>query len=502
MPKRLRVDKYNDAAEALVSKARQLDVYAIGRIMDSQGRSLTINNGRLEGISTGSGLGIGVSVFTKSGHTGFVSSDRITPDIVRDLVATAARLAHSSSVFGTEPNNAVFEIESNGVSTLATDFKTLEETSYDEQVKQLHETNALVRSFGENLSVRTSHGVNDPHWRIIRSDGTDVSFDTPHASVGVGITLTGENGKTVSTNAAVSGPDSSVLLDPLFQERLELRARKMSALAHNLIDAPRPKGGSYKIVIDYALAKGLAHEAFGHASETDGMETSILGENGRMKVGEQMAATSVTITDGPVLGDYAYQPISANGMPRQTVEILKDGILLGGLGDLFSAGKAGVAITGAERIESYRNLPVPRMTNIRISVANPIPFDTRFELVTPEELRETMLSNGLMNPDEQVLYLSGYKGGQVNPKDGDFVFNCASIYALNEIENGKPKLYQPAIFSGKVLSALHSILAGIGPILLDAQGSCGKNGQSVPSSGGANSFIVIDRNENVTIGGD
>jgi TldD protein len=221
-----------------------------------------------------------------------------------------------------------------------------------------------------------------------------------------------------------------------------------------------------------------------------------------MLVGEQMAASRVTIIDGPVLGDYAYQPVSANGMPRQTVEILKDGILLGGLADLFSAKKVGVPVTGAERIESYRNLPVPRMTNIRISVANPIPFNTRFEMVSPEELREVLLSNGLMKPDESVLYLSGYKGGQVNPKDGDFVFNCACIYALNELDNGQPKLYQPAIFSGKVLSALHSILAGIGPILLDAQGQCGKNGQSVPSSGGANMVVVIDRNENVTIGGD
>ncbi len=501
MPKKLRVEKYTEAVEALLQRARELDVYAIGRVMDSQGRSMTINNGRLEGISTGSAVGIGVSVFTKDGHTGFVSSDRITPEVARDLIDTAARLARSSSAFGTEPNKAVFEIESNGVQTIATDFMTLDETSYDEQVRQLQEANALARSYNSELSVRSSHGVSDPHWRIVRSDGTDISFDTPHASVSIGLTMNGSNGKSVSTFGAVSGPDSSVLLDPAFKERLELRTRKAAMLAQNLVHAPQPKGGSYKIVIDYALAKGLAHEAFGHASETDGMETSILGKDGVMKVGEQMAASRVTITDGPVLGDYAYQPVSANGMPRQTVEILKDGILMGGLGDLFSAGKAGVPITGAERIESYRNLPVPRMTNIRISVANPIPFNTRFELVTPEELREVLLSNGLMQRDEPVLYLSGYKGGQVNPKDGDFVFNCASIYALHELEDGKPKLYQPAIFSGKVLSALHSILAGIGPILLDAQGHCGKNGQSVPSSGGANSFVVIDRNDNVTIGG-
>ncbi|MEI7556431.1 TldD/PmbA family protein [Candidatus Chlorohelix sp.] len=502
MPKKLRVTKYDDTVEVLLRRALELDVYAIGRIMDTQGRSMTINNGRLEGISTGSGMGVGVSVFTREGYTGFASSDRVTPESAHKIVETAAKLAFSSRGFGAEPNRAVFEIASNGIQTVATDYKTLTETSYEEQVQRLKECNEQIREYGTNLAVRSSHWVNDTHWRIVRSDGTDISFDLPHAAVGANITLTGASGTAVSTYAAVSGPDVSVLLDNAYSEKLDLRARKMADLAQKLVDAPRVRGGNYKLVIDYALAKGLAHEAFGHASETDGMETSILGKDGKMRLGEQLAATGVTITDGSELGDYAYQPISANGMPRQTVEILKDGVLRAGLADLFSAAKAGVPITGAERIESYRNLPIPRMSNIRISVANPIPLATRFELVTPLELREALLSNGLMQADEQVLYLSGYKGGQVNPKDGDFVFNCASIYALHELENGNPKLYQPAIFSGKVLSALHSILAGIGPVLLDAQGHCGKAGQSVPSSGGANSFIVIDRNENVTIGGD
>ena len=270
-----------------------------------------------------------------------------------------------------------------------------------------------------------------------------------------------------------------MLLSELFQERLELRVKKSAGLAQQLVNAPQIKGGNYKLVIDYALAKGLAHEAFGHASETDGMETSILGKAGKMRLGENMAASMVTITDGPVLGDYAYQPFSANGMPRQTIDILKDGVLQAGLGDLFSAGKAGVPISGAERIESYRNLPLPRMTNIRITVKDPVPFETRFELVTPQELRETLIQSGLLKEGEPALYLAGYKGGQVNPKEGDFVFNCVAIYDLSQPDL---PLYQPAIFSGKVLAALHSILGGLGPLHLDAMGHCGKGGQSVPSS--------------------
>jgi TldD protein len=499
MPKSLRVEKYSEALTALLKRAEELGVYAIGRVQDSKGRSMTVNNGRLERIDTGSAVGIGVQVFTKEGNTGFVSSDQVTPESCREMVETAARLARSASAFGTETNQAVFEIDSNGQQIIATDFKTLNETSYDEQVKTLKAANEQARTYGNDLSVRSWHGVSDPHWRIVRSDGTDIMFDTPHASVGMALTVAASNGgKAATVNSSVSGPDAAVLLDAAYQERLELRTKKAAGLAQRLITAPQIKGGNYKLVIDYALAKGLAHEAFGHASETDGMETSILGQDGKMRLGEKVAAAIVTITDGPVLGDYAYQPISANGMPRQTVEILKQGILQAGLGDLFSAGKAGVPISGAERIESYRNLPLPRMTNIRITVDNPATLNTRFELVTPEELRAALLQNGFLKEGEPALYLAGYKGGQVNPKDGDFVFNCVAIYDLND---PGLTLYQPAIFSGKVLAALHSILGGLGPLHLDAMGHCGKGGQSVPSSGGAHSFVVIDRNDNVTIGG-
>ena len=171
---------------------------------------------------------------------------------------------------------------------------------------------------------------------------------------------------------------------------------------------------------------------------------------------------------------------------------------MAGLGDLFSAGRAGVPISGAERIESYRSLPLPRMTNIRITVKDPVPFDTRFEEVTPEELRAKLLEAGSIKEGEQALYLAGYTGGQVMPKEGDFVFNCVAIYDLSQLE---PALYQPAIFSGKVLSALKSIMGGLGPLHLDAQGHCGKGGQSVPSSGGSHSFVVLERNDNVFIGG-
>src|SRR5207302_4694640 len=97
--------------------------------------------------------------------------------------------------------------------------------------------------------------------------------------------------------AAVSGADAGVLWGAESRTRMEKRSARAAALARELLDAEAAPAGHYKIVMDYALAKGLAHEAFGHAAETDGMTTSILGRDGKMRLGETLAAAHVTITD-------------------------------------------------------------------------------------------------------------------------------------------------------------------------------------------------------------
>jgi TldD protein len=78
------------------------------------------------------------------------------------------------------------------------------------------------------------------------------------------------------------------------------------------------------------------------------------------------------------------------------------------------------------------------------------------------------------------------------------VFNCAAIY---ELSTTAVKLFKPGIFSGRIEAVLHSIARGYGRLRLDAAGTCGKAGQSVPSSGGSHHFLLIDENPQVRIGG-
>lgn len=495
----LRTDAYSGAAETLLREALNQGVFAIGRFQNHRSLSLTVTAGVTEQIQSAAFSGMAVQVFTHEGHAGFASSNVVDAETATALVRRAAGLARASAALDAERNTEFRTFQSRGRE------QVIPPQPFPFEAASIPEMEGILSVFNRGaaydprLAVRTAFGLYEDDWRVVRSDGRDVSFRIPRAAAYNTISARG-NGRSASGRASTSGAGLELLLDGERVQQLEKRTRSASELCSNLLEASRVKSGHYRIVIDYALAKGLAHEAFGHAAEADYMEESILGDSeGRFRTGQVVAAPFVSIEDGPITGDYAYQPVGANGEPRQQVTIIEHGVLRSALADQFSAARAGVKAVGADRAESYLHIPCPRMSNIRLIVDNPLPLDRPGDEVTPSELKAILEQNGLRQKGETVLYLTGYKGGQVDPAHGDFVFNCTGIYRLDDTGT---TLHLPAIFSGKVLSALGSIAAGIGPVLADAMGTCGKRGQGVPSSGGSHAFLVINANDEITIGGE
>lgn len=493
----MRVDNYQPIVDLCRESGAAKALYYIARIQNRKELAVHINNGKTEEVTTGNLEGIGIQVFNAAGLMGFAATDRLTPENTRTLFDKAALMIEKGASYLDEPS-----LEFQKLTPLQKRIEIQMDHPQDQISpaaieERLTVLNKEIAGIDPRLSVRTVLRIVDEEWRICRADGTDVLFNTPRAFIFHSITAK-DAADTAAAYANISGKDLEILLLASSNERLQRRARKAADLALQLLTAPKIPSGKYKLVIDYALAKGLAHEAFGHAAETDNLESSILGENGRLKSGLQVASSKLSIIDGPLAGDYAYQPISAVGMERQTVTIVDHGTLIGGLADIFSAARAGVAPTGAERVESIFHLPIARMSNIRIEMEDAIPLEREFEAITPAELYRVLREHQLVKAEEKVLYLSGFQGGQVNPAFGDFVFHCSGIYELSE----NPRLFKPAIFSGKVLSVLQAVRAAIGSSQLDAMGTCGKMGQGVPSCGGSHYFLVIEQNPEILIGGE
>jgi len=484
---------------SVLVEARAFDGYVIVRAQSRREWSMRLSNGRFERVSTGWDSGLGVQAFTRNGAAGFASSDVLAEGVGRKLVEKAIQLARRNEAVGTKLNRQIWEaprVEAAGVNPAQKTFGEIPLVDLENMVLSLH---SRLRSVFPDGVWQTSYRQVEEEWCIGRTDGTNVSFVVPRAVLMHQGTVR-DQGKAQSTLIHRSGMDATVLFQELEDHVLERKAMDRAEFARVVCNAPQLPSGHYPLIIDYGLAKGLAHEAFGHAVESDHMNESVLGEVGKLRKGLRVARPGVNIIDGPLVGDWAYQPYSSNGLLRQTVTIVRDGVLEAGLGDIFSAEEAGMPVTGAGRAENYGNVPLPRMSNIRLQVDRMFPLTPAEHLMDEvKAVREILLQHGELREGEKNLLLLGYRGGQVNPKTGDFVFQCDGII---DVADPNLPIYQPSIFSGKILSALEAIRGGLGEGCYDAIGTCGKGGQSVPSSGGSHRYLLMDADQQVSLGGE
>jgi len=491
------LDALGPLAQTLAERARRAGVRLIWRAQAQVGHAVVVLGGRAESTSTGSGSGHGAHVVTAEGGAALASRDDFRPEAALDLFDRAADAARVASRMGaaTAPCPAIAPERGRIVpeATAAIPAMDLGDVS-----RRLVDLETRIVGSAPGIRARLSFRGEVEAWRIVRDDGTDVVWAAPRCTLAARCTGEADGAGRHGIGVAAHAPDPTTLWDAAFVDAFLASAGRAARLARDLPDAPAHPSGSFPIVIDYALAKGLAHEAFGHASESDGLRSSVLARDGRFDVGRRVGADHVSIVDEPVEGDHAWQPFSANGVRRTRATIVRRGRLEDALSDVFSADDGGVRLTGAARAATFRDPALPRMTNIRIEVDGASPLPGRFEDYGPEEVRDALAGAGVFRRHREVAYLAGYGGGQVNTAIGDFVFQCKAIWRLSE---SGVRLHRPAIFSGSMFGALGAIREAFGPLRLDALGWCGKWGQSVPSSGGSHWFLVLDPDPSVRLGG-
>jgi TldD protein len=247
----------------------------------------------------------------------------------------------------------------------------------------------------------------------------------------------------------------------LLEENPEEVADKAAGRALTLLDAVDAPTGRLPVVVGNGFGGVLLHEAVGHGLEADAVQKHASVYAGRL--GELVAPEFVTAyDDGSRTNAWGSEGVDDEGTPTQRTTVIEEGRLGSYLYDLLRAGKDGVESTGNGRRESFRHLPVPRMTNTFFA-----PGDA-----TPDEL---------IGGVERGLYAVSFGGGQVEPATGDFVFGVSEGYL---IENGRVTApVRGATLVGNGLEALRAI-DGIAGDLEIATGYCGKAGQTVPAGVG------------------
>jgi TldD protein len=254
----------------------------------------------------------------------------------------------------------------------------------------------------------------------------------------------------------------------------ERTADRAARIALTLLDADPAPAGAMPVVVGGGFGGVLFHEMTGHGLEADHIQKGASVYVG--KLGERVAETHLdAYDDGRLPGEWGTNGIDDEGTPTQRTAVIHQGRITSYLYDLVRARKDEVDSTGNGRRESFRHLPIPRMTNTYIAPGK----------AEPKELIADI---------DRGFYAVSFAGGQVDPTTGDFVFGVSEGYLIEKGERTKP--CRGATLIGNCLDALGKIDAVASDFEMKT-GFCGKGGQSVPVGTGQGHVRIRE----LTVGG-
>jgi TldD protein len=431
-------------ARALARGGDLAELYA----EDRTSFSLSLDDGRIERPQSGAERGAGVRVVvgdaTYFGHVDGLREDDLLE--VADSVAGAVRSeAREPAAVGAPRPAAEHAIETRP-----------EDVEAARKADLLRAADEQARGSGAAVSqARIGYAEGRRLVEVFNSEGVAASDDRTRVRLAAQV-VARENDRVETGTDTLGGHAGYDLLAGGAETGAKAARRALALL--EAVDAPT---GRMPVVVGNGFGGVLLHEAVGHGLEADAVQKRASVYEG--KLGESLAPEFVTAyDDGLKPNEWGSDGIDDEGTPTRRTTVLEGGELTSYLYDLLRARKDGVASTGNGRRQSFRHLPVPRMTNTYFAPGG----------ATVEELIEGV---------ERGLYAVSFGGGQVEPATGDFVFGVSEGYLIEDGKVTSP--VRGATLVGNGLEAL-AALDGIADDLAIATGFCGKAGQSVAAGVG------------------
>jgi TldD protein len=444
-------------ARALANGGRFAEVFAERR----RGQSLTIDERRIESVQAGAEEGAGVRV-VEGNTTYFAHVDGLDPaDLERAADEAAAALRGERR----QPQ-ALGALFSQSIPIE----RQPAEVEAAAKAALLRELDQRGRAQGEEVA-QLSASYMESRRRVAVANSDGLFADDDRTRTRIGAQAVARRGEVVETGAETLGAHRGFeLLEDDPGQIAELAARK----ALTLLDARPAPSGSMPVVVGGGFGGVLFHEMTGHGLEADHIQKGASVYAG--KLGEKVAQPLLNAyDDGRLPGEWGSDGIDDEGAPTQKTLVIEEGRLVSCLYDHVTAEREGHEPTGNGRRESFRHLPIPRMTNTYIA-----PGEAK-----PEELIAEL---------ESGFYAVSFGGGQVDPATGDFVFGVSEGYL---IEGGKVTApCRGATLVGNCLEALAAIDAVADDFWMKT-GICGKGGQKVPVGTGQG-HVRVGR---MTVGG-
>ncbi len=410
--------------------------------------TLTLDDNKLEDAITGVDQGAGIRV--TSGDRGVYANGNVNDG--DDLLAIAGRAAAAiADDGGTREVTAISADELPRPSAVQIDPRTVpierkvdlmklanrEARAFDPRV---HQVTVLYRESVQDVVVANSDG------RFRKDTRTRLVF---------GVLVTAKQGEVLESGyKAKAGTEG---FEMLTEEAVIETARTAARLAAQNVGAAPAPAGTYTVVLSSEAGGTLIHESVGHGLEADLNLKGMSVYSGRL--GQKVASELITVLDdGTDPGRRGTQAMDDEGTQTHRTVLIENGILKTYLSDKKHAKKLGIAESGNGRRESFRHLPICRMTTTMIAPGTSDPLD-------------------ILASVKDGIFVKGMGGGQVDVVSGNFAFEITECYRIRDGKQAEPLRGATLVGQGpKLMSEIDMVGWDLGYSV----GTCGKDGQGAP----------------------
>jgi TldD protein len=451
-------------ATALARGGDYADLYFEYRVANSVNIEEEIVKQAAKSISQG--VGVRVIIGDK---TGYAYTDEIAFDAIRHAAETASHIARSGGskrIAGVNATPTALNLY-----PVQVPVSSIELSRKIELIKQ---GDRAARGVDPRIrEVQASVNDEIKHVMIASSDGRLVGDVQPLARFGISCIADDDGNLQVGR----AGGGGRIGIDSFETEMTPARfAREAARQAVIQLDAVAAPAGTMEVVLGPGWPGILLHEAVGHGLESDFNRKETSAFSGL--IGQRVASELCTVVDDGTIPDRRGSlNIDDEGEPTSRTVLIEDGILRAYMSDYLNAGLTKSGRTGNGRRQSYKFMPLPRMTNTF--------------MLAGRDAREDIIRSV-----KRGLYAVQFGGGQVDITSGEFAFSASEAYL---IEDGKVTApVKGATLRGNGPQALKHVTAVGNDLELDpGVGICGKDGQNVPVGVGIPTIKISE----MTVGG-
>lgn len=433
-------------ARALEKGGDFADIYLENRIS----RQIVMEESKFRSGLYGISQGAGVRVISGN-KTGYAYTDEITEEKLLRAAEVASYVARN----GTPVSPAVFSVTTRP--SYITVAQPLAEIADEKRIEIMKRADQAAKDYDPRIRMAMVDYYDEIRGRVIvNSEGIYLRDELPLLFFIV--QAMSDDGKARHmARERISNHSGFEMFENVTPETVARNAAREAIAMLSAEDAP---AGIMDVVMQNGWGGVLVHEAVGHPLEADNIAKGIGAFTGKLK--QKVASDCFTMVDDGTLPNFRGTiNYDDEGTPARRNVLIEKGVLKGFMTDILSAKQLSMERTGNGRRESFRYIPIPRMTNTFIDKGNDKPED-------------------ILASTRKGIYVQSLSGGSVNPITGVFNFTCREAYL---IENGKKtNPIKGATLIGSCMDVISNIDA-VGDDLDFGPGICGK-GQSAEVTAG------------------